>query len=182
MSIKLNTFMTLYNTKKTDEEKLKILLEHIKNEYVPYEKKYEVAKAIVDTCYWKKVTDSGEKDSKVFYIDSVAKYMITCISIFDLYTDIERQKNDSKMLDDFNILNKNRIFDLLIQNIDEIELKEFNMILQMVCDDVLMNEYEIHSFINKQISRFSKLVDVFSRYILNNVDIENIINKIGIEK
>lgn len=183
MGIKLTAFMTAYKFKKNDEEKLNMVKEHIKNEYIPYEKKADIAKAIADASYWRKVEDSNGNEYSELHVDSVAKYMLTCISMFDLYTDIERSKSKGNMLDDFNILNENGIFDILIQNMDERELKEFNMILDMTCDDVVFNEYENHAYITKQINKIGKVVNDVLSPIISQLDIgkiENIIEQVNV--
>ena len=158
MSTKLTAFITAYKFRKTDEEKTDFLKEHIKSDYVPFEKKADIAKAIVQASYYVKEKDINGNEVQKFRADSIAKYMLTCMSLFDLYTDIERSKNEGKMLEDFNILNGYGIFDALIQNIQPRELKEFNMIMQMTVDDLLTNEYEAHSFIRNQVERFGSLI------------------------
>lgn len=173
MSIKLSFFMTKYKMKKTEEEKIEFIKEHIKNEYVPFEKKADIAKAIVDNSYWRDEEFNGEK-KKILHVDSIANYMLKCIAIIDFYTDIERQKGDGKMLDDFNTLNESGIFDLVIQNIDQRELKEFNMILQMVQDDVIANECENHAFISQQVERFGKLIGAALSPVISQLDIGQI--------
>ena len=166
--------MTLYNTKKTDEEKLALIRKYINNAYVPYEKKADVAKAIIDNSYYKDEIDLNGKSHRIFHIDSVAKYMLTCMAILDLYTTIERSKGNGKMLEDFNLLNEHKVLDLVIQNVDDRELKEFNMVLQMTSDDVMTNEYENHAFISKQLDRFGELINVIITQITSNIDISEI--------
>lgn len=178
MGITLKTFMALYNSKKSDEDKEQLIREHIIGDYIPYEKKADIANAIVDISYWKKEKDFSGLETKILYVDSVAKYMLTCMAMLDLFTDIERKKNNGNMLEDFNLLNSNGIFDILAQNIDERELKEFNMILQMICDDVITNEYENHAFITKQIDRFGRLIGASIAPILENIDINQIMEMI----
>ena len=78
MSIKLSFFMTKYKMKKTDEERLQFVNEYIKNEYVPFETKADVAKAIVGTSYWRTEKIDGNK-RKVLHVDSVANYMLKLI-------------------------------------------------------------------------------------------------------
>ena len=170
MSIKLNTFITMYKIRKTDEEKLEFIKEHIKSDYIPFEKKADVAKAIIQASYYVNEKDINDNDIKKFHVDSVAKYMLTCMSIIDLYTDIERNKNEGKMLEDFNVLNEYGIFDVLIQNIQPRELKEFNMIIQMTADDLLTNEYEMHSFIRNQVERFGTLISTAVKPFIDQFD------------
>ena len=102
--------------------------------------------------------------------------------MLDLYTDIERSKNEGKMLDDFNRLNGNGIFDMIIRNIDERELREFNMVIQMTADDLLANEYENHEFIKNQVERFGSLIGTSLKPILEGLDmskIQEVISQIG---
>ena len=181
MAIKFTAFMTAYKFKKTDEEKEQMVKEHINHDYVPYEKKADIAKAIADACYWQKEKDADGNEYKILHVDSVAKYMCTCMAMFDLYTDIERKKGGS-MLEDFNTLNSAGILDLVIQNIDQRELKEFNMIVQLTCDDVVANEYENHAYITKQVERFGKLIGTALLPVLQGLDmgkVQEVINQIG---
>ena len=173
MAIKITAFMNAYKFRKTDEEKLDMIKKYIKNEYVPYEEKADVAKAIVDNSYWKtRKEENGEV--KYLHIDSVACYMLKCMAIVDLYTDIERQKGDGKMLEDFNTLNQFGILDLIVQNIDQRELREFNMILQMTEDDVISNEFENHAFISKQVERFGTLIGTALSPVISQLDLGQI--------
>lgn len=165
--------MTKFNIKKTEEEKLQMVREHILDQYVPFEKKADIAKAIVDNSYWRNEKIDGEK-RKVLHIDSVANYMLKCMAIVDLYTDIERQKGDGKMLEDFNTLNGSGVLDFIIQSISQRELKEFNMILQMTQDDVIANEFENHAFISQQVERFGKLVGTALSPVISQLDIGQI--------
>ena len=173
MSIKLSFFMTKYKMKKTDEERLQFVKEYIKNEYVPFETKADVAKAIVDTSYWRTEKIDGNK-RKVLHVDSVANYMLKCMALVDLYTNIERQKNEGKMLEDFNTLNGSGILDMIIQSINPRELKEFNMVLQMTQDDVIANEFENHAFISQQVERFGQLIGTALSPVIEQLDFEQI--------
>lgn len=172
--MKLTPFMTMYKTKKTPEKQIEFIKEHVKNDYVPYEKKADVAKAIVKASYYQRTKNRGEIEREEFHIDSVAKYMLTCLSMVDLYTDIERSKNEGKSLEEFNVLNGSGVLDLIIQNIDDRELKEFNMVLQMTCDDLMANEYENHAFIRAQVERFGNLISATLSPIIEKLDVEEI--------
>lgn len=172
--MKLSAFMTAIKFRKTPEEKEKIVREHMKNEYVSYEKKADIAKAIIDNCYWTEIKDANGNLNKVFHIDSVAKHMCTCMALVDLYTDIERQKSDGKMLEDFNTLNGSGLLDMILSNIDQRELKEFNMVLQMVGDDEITNEYENHAFIAQQVERFGTLTGNVLLPIVSQLDLNKL--------
>ena len=174
MAINLSSFMATYKHKKTDEEREAFVKEHIVREYVPYEQKADVAKAIVDVCFWRTYKDSSGVERKELYVDSISKYMLICMAIVDLYTDITRQKVEGKMLEDFNTLNKYNVIDLIISLINERELKEFNMVVQMTCDDLMTNEYENHAFIAKQVDRFGELVGAILSPVISQLDMGKI--------
>jgi len=154
------------------DEKKEYVKSHVLFDYVPFEKKMTVAQAIVDACFWK--TDEANENIKELHVDSVGKYMVTCMSIFDVYTDIDRGKESENMLDCFNELNRRGVFDYLVEVMDQRELKEFNMVLDLVCQDVFTNEYENHAFISKQINRFATLVGNVILPMFKDVDIDQL--------
>lgn len=174
MVIKISAFIMAYKHKKTDDEKKDYLMQHIKREYIPYEYKADIARAIVDASYYKNQKSVDGKEQRVFYIDSVAKHMLTCMAIVKLFTTIECSSKDGKMLEEFNSLNSLGIFDLIIQCVNQRELKEFNMVLQLTCDDIMANEYENHAYISKQIDRFAWIISGIIEPTLKDLDIENI--------
>ena len=96
------------------------------------------------------------------------------MSMVELYTDIERSKVKGSMLDDFNALNGSGVLDLIVQNVDDRELKEFNMVLQLVYDDLMTNEYELHSFIGKQTERFGELLGAILLPVLSQLDLDKV--------
>ena len=164
----INTFLELY--KKGQE----YIEDHINNNYIPYETKADVAKAIIDSCCWtiEKLPDGTE--IKRFHVDSVGKYMLSCISLIDLYTDLERDKEEGKMLEDFNNLNGYGIFDSLVSELNKNEIKEYNMVIQMTYEDAITNYYEPHAFISSQMERFGTLISTVLVPMLENIDIDKV--------
>ena len=174
MAIKIGAFLNALKFRKTDEEKKEFVKSHIVNSYIPYEKKVAAAQRIVDVSYWITEPSVDDKERKVLHINSTAKYMLTCMTVIDLFTDIERQHGENKMLDDFNNLNSLGIFDILISNINEREFKEFEMVLRMICDDTITNEFENHAFITKQLNRFGDILSVTLSPIMAQLDVDKI--------
>lgn len=170
----IDIFMVQYKSKKTAEDKAAFVRKHIKSNYIPFETKADTAHAIVASCYWRTAKDINGDDYEEFYIDSIAKYMLTCMSMVELYTDIDRRIADSTMLEDFNTLNESGVIDLIINSIDDRELKEFNMVIQMACDDAIANEYENHAFIRQQVERFGYLIGNTLAPVLGRLDINKI--------
>lgn len=127
----------------------------ITDSYVPYEEKDARCRMIIDKTYYTKDTSGN----KTFKVNSPAKYMMFCLVFIDTHTNIKI--NYKKNLDDFNLLNQTDFLDKLITEIPH-EYKEFKMILDMTEDDLYKNKYEIHSYINEQITRIEKIASILS--------------------
>ena len=151
-----------------------IICNHINDEYVLFENKVDAAKSIVDACYWDTEKDDFGNSRSVLNINSILKYYLTHMVILELFTDLEKSSDGKQMLDDFNQLNRRGIFKRINQNINSDELSEFNEILQMVCDDVIANEYEGHAFVTKPMERFKNLCIYVFQPILKELDFEKI--------
>ena len=140
--------------KKYDEGKCDIF-EIMNPHYVSYEMKITICEKVIENSYYKK---SSDEKTKRLHINSPAQYMLYCLCLVKEYTYIEIDL--SKSLEEFNLLNESELLDVIISNIPERELKEFRMILDMVGNDVLQNEYETYAFISNQVERFGELTGV----------------------
>lgn len=164
------------------EQTKQALLEKVMNpHYVPYEMKITICEEIIENSYYKKSNDGTI--TKRLHVNSTAKYMLYCLWLVKQYTYIE--VDFSKSLEEFNLLNESEILDIIYSSIPEKEHKEFQMILDMVENDLLQNEYEIHAYISNQVERFGELfghimkpaLDRFSD-VLENMD-EKTINNVA---
>lgn len=164
------------------------LLEKVMNpHYVSYEMKITICEKIIENSYYTKDVDGNNKR---LYVNSPAKHMMYCLWLVKQYTYIEI--DFSNALEEFNLLNEHGLLDLIYSNTPEKEHKEFCMILDMVENDVLQNEYETHAFILNQVERFGELLGhvvkpALDRFgdILENMDektINNIIDKLNKSK
>ena len=174
-------FYEKYTSSKSDEVKNILLQSVIKNKYVAYEEKVTICEAIVNATYYIKENINGIETKKL-HINSPAQYMHYCLWIVKTYTHIKIDFKQS--LEEFNLLNKIDLIDIIFSMISEKELKEFRMIFDMVAGDVIQNEYEPHAFIANQVERFGKLFGTIAKPAINqfgkaieNMD-ENTINKI----
>ena len=108
-------------------EVTEILRQHVENGYIPIMSKKACAERIIEqTCY---------EDGR-FRVDSVAKFVWTCMTMLQLYTDIESED----IVADFDKLNEAWIFDLLLKEIEEHEMREFNTVVDMVFSDAMLEE------------------------------------------
>lgn len=173
-------FCKKYNTSSIEEKEL--LVEEIMNShYVSYEMKIAICEKIIENSYYRK--SEGEKTKKI-HINSPAKYMLYRLYLVKQYTNIEI--DFSKTLEEFNLLNEYCLFDVILQRIAHKEIEEFNMILDMVKNDVINNEYETHAFFSNQIERFGELFGhiakpAIDRFVdvLENMDEKTIDKMVG---
>lgn len=119
------------------------LQDHIITEYALLEDKQNVAERIATVTY---------RDNRR---DSVGRYMLTEMAYIELYTDLEVGEN---MLDAFNALNAEGIFEEMGDIIPAKEYCELRQIIDMACRDREYNENEPHNFVRTQVARFGELI------------------------
>ena len=77
-------------------------------------------------------------------------------AIFSLYTKIDISAKES--VKDFDMLDKYNLIDIVLDSVPQDELSKFDTVMKMCTDDFIANNYEIHSFINKQIDKVTELL------------------------
>lgn len=169
--MKIDMFLKLYESKQTPESKEKLVADHVKNIQVKYSDKVDRAGIIAKHSYYEKQVGADGVEREVFHQNSAAKYMLYYLTLVDLYTDLEIDFKES--LDTFEKINGS-ILDTIISYIDDRELKEFQMLLEFACDDILTNEYEMHSFIRNQAERFGSLIGNIISPALQGLDTNKI--------
>ena len=167
--MKIDTFIKLYNTKKTDEEKINAIKQIMKNNHVSYSDKVNRAGIIAQNSYHVKQKNLDGNEREVFQQNSAAKYMLYSLTLVDLYTNLEIDYKQS--LEIFELLDGD-IIDIIISLIDDREKKEFRMLLDFACDDLFVNEYEPHAFIKNQVERFGYLIGTILAPVLENIDLD----------
>lgn len=150
--MKFDTFITLCINKMKNGGLQEFIDEHVKNKYVPLEEKIARVDVIIKNTFYEK----NDNDEQVLHINSVANHMFTNLTLVDLYTDIEI--DFKKSLDQYNKLKESGILDMILMNIDKQEIEEFLMVHKYMQNDIMENEYNIHSFIKQQVERFGKLI------------------------
>lgn len=169
--MKIDTFLKLYNTKKTEEEKAATIAQIMNNAHIGYADKVDRAGIIAKNSYHIKETGVDGVEREVFRQNSAAKYMLYSLTLVDLYTTLELDFKQSLEL--FEKIN-GEILDMIIMSIDERERKEFQMLLDFACDDLLVNEYEPHAFIREQVERFGSLFGTIIAPAIENIDVNKI--------
>lgn len=169
MAVKTYTvtdFCKKYNSMKANESKIALIQSVMNTGYVPFEKKITICEMIVNATYYKKEIKNG-METKKLHINSPSQYMSYYLWIIKEYTHI--QIDFTKSLDEFNLLNKTGLLDIIVGYIPEGELKEFRMLLDMVASDAMANEYETHAFIANQIERFGQLFGAIAKPALESL-------------
>ncbi len=142
--------------------------EHIIQRYVPIEEKQARAKLIVQSSSVEVDAEGNES----YRANSVAKYVLTGLTLLELYTDVQRTGD---VLKDFNQLNERRIFAEIVKEVNEDEIEEFYEVIKMEEEDLAQNEFEPHGFIKEQVERFGTLIGT----ALSGIDWEELVNRLS---
>lgn len=163
----VNEFVTKYKVIKNEDTAKEYVEKHIKNVYVPYEKKIDICERIINA------TSYIEVDGvKIYKKNSPAEFMLFELNIIDLYTDIKVDFNS--MLAEFNMLNEFGLIEAIASLIPTREYVEFNTLLDMKKDDTYQNERDLVSWFE---TKYSALSLAFSG-IIEKLDSEDIVNLI----
>ena len=169
--MRIETFLQVYKTKKTDDEKKQAIDSIMKNETIKYSDKVDRTGLIAQKSYHVMRSDVNGVEHEVFEQNSAAKYMLYSLTLVDLYTtlDIDYKKS----LEQFELLN-GEVLDLIVGSIPKRELKEFQMLLDFACDDIMTNEYEPHAFVRGQVERFGSLINAVLSSVVKDIDVAQI--------
>lgn len=135
--------------------------------YLPFVNKLTVAERLVDfsTFLYENYTDeNGEtkrrKTDKI-RVNSVVQYLLFCRTVIENYTNLTVESEG--FYEEYDLLKTSGLFDVLFgsESNDALlpmdDISELKQIVKMCQEDVLYNETEIHSFVEKQVDRFKTL-------------------------
>lgn len=147
--ISVSEVVKRYNTFSSDELKKKYVQSLIiQDKYVDYLVKVKYAQDII-------TISSLDNNGKIKF-NSSKKYMLYVSAILNLYTKIDISSKES--VKDFDMLDKYNLIDEILDTVPQDELSKFDTVMKMCTDDFIANNYEIHSFINKQIDKVTELL------------------------
>ena len=163
--IKINKFVDDYKQCVSDEAKQNYLKKTLfVYSHLSYMTKANLAKKIIDSCYW---SDDPVSHSKIFTRNSVAKNLLYYRSIVENYTNLV--VSDNIFVNDYDNLYKHGLLDIIMNSIPEKELNEYNKVLQLTEDDYVFNYTEPHNFLSSALSKigyFSK--DILPKFLNND--------------
>lgn len=147
----------LLKIKSADNNENKPLIDYIKahiiKEYVSYVDKCNYATRIIRATSYMNIND----DSKVFRQDSTSRYVLHCLALIDLYTDIEIDYSNN-IIQDFDMLEQRGLIAQIIAQISDVEVNRFDMIMSMKYEDLMENERSVNSMIQDAMTSINKVL------------------------
>lgn len=177
--MKIFELVKKYENCATEDLKNRCLKDNIEiMPYIPFISKVHMAKKIIEG-------SSFNKDGYI-HIDSTVRYLSFCQALIQLYTNLERDETTVTETDgttstyptewhfEYDALKKSGILDKLISNGEESlipysEIVEFNTIMDMIYNDTIKNEYEIHGYIDKRINIVKDTIKTSCEPVVNAV-------------
>lgn len=171
----IKNFINEYKNIATDRLKEDYLKDnlHIKT-YLPFLTKVTLADKLA------KVTTLDKETGNV-NVKSDVNYLLFCRMIIEQYTDL--QVETEGFYEEYDLLNESGLLDKIMQIIPEKEISEFKMLCDFKQKDILTNQYEMHSYISNQVTRFGELIGITLKPIMEKISdqLENMDEK-DIEK
>jgi len=167
-TIYLKDFIDKFNDIEDDEKRNEYVASFIKRNYVSYGEKVDSCHRIINSSYYV----NGEDQTVFLHINSPAAFMLFCLEIVSQYTSII--VDYSNAVDSYDILRKSSIIDMIFSFIPKYELKEYDMVLDMVKGDVIQNEYEPHAYLRNLVDRFARVSGVtlvgIQKFLEDNIE------------
>lgn len=145
--MKIEEFINGYKNATKKEDYVK---KHITNNYVPYSTKVAQCKKLVDVTSYVNINDK-----KMYYVNSPAQALLYNLLMVDLYTDIDLSYSE----EEFDMLDSDGLIDVILANISTNELTRFTEVLAMTKQDLIENERDFVSFIDKKIDALNLMAD-----------------------
>ena len=150
---------------------------HIKT-YLPFLKKDAIARVLVDRStykyenYTKEDGTIGSRKTDEIKVNSVAQYLLFCRVVIENYTDLEVETEG--FFEEYDALKQSGLLDKLMVGSENVppmipisEISELHTLVDMKQKDEIFNRTEIHNYVTEQIERFSALVNVISKPVMD---------------
>jgi hypothetical protein len=140
------------------KEKVKVV------QYVPYLTKVALAENIVKQSSYARNEEGKIEQPERIKVNSALRYVLFVTTVIKTYTNIDFDGAD--MMTGFDTLNECGLVEAIFEKIAEKELAEFRTVLDMALEDFMVNEYETHTFISRQVTRVTDVLGVFLEPLL----------------
>ena len=156
--------------------------------YIPFIEKNSLADRLVDIStyqyedYTKEDGTIGRRKTDRIHINSTVQYLLFCRLVIENYTNLIVETDG--FFEEYDLLKSSGLLDRLMINTETTlslipmdEITELRAILDMKQKDILFNTTEIHNYINSLVERFSDVINVLSKPIMDKV-VEQLENNI----
>ena len=168
--ISIKKFAQEYNNRATESLKKQYIKDNLEiTPYVPFVTKV----ALIDNLI--KITMLDKETGNV-KVNSITEYLLKTRIFIENYTNLTVETDG--FFEEYDELKKSGLFTILFFGDDEKntpplipveEIAEFNHLLDVKRNDVMVNKYEIHSFITEQVDRFKALDEATLTPLVNAV-------------
>lgn len=159
-------FVKEYNNVAIENLKKKFLEDNLDViKYISYKNKCDLAKRIVEHTSFERDED-GKLTNNVNF-NSAAKHLLVTLNIINEWTNINI--DFKKGVDEYDILAKNNLINIIYKSIPQTEIDEFYFILQMTSEDLVNNTLSAQAFVSNQIRRITDLAEVISTPIIEQL-------------
>lgn len=170
----IKSFCAEYNNLATDALKARYIKDKLEiNTYVPFVNKVALAEGILNATMIDKTTGNVKQNS-------TAEYLLLTRVLVENYTNLTVETPG--FFEEYDELRKTGLFNKLLVGDENTlplipyeEITEFKHILSLKRSDILSNKYEIHSFIQDQVERFSTIGSTILKPALDKIG-EGILN------
>ena len=154
----IREFVEKYEAIATDRLKEDYIKDNLHTKtYLPFLTKVTLADKLA------KVT-TLDKDTGNVNVKSDANYLLFCRMIIEQYTDLQIETEG--FYEEYDLLNESGLLDKIMQMIPEKEISEFKMLCDFKQKDLITNQYEMHSYISNQVTRFGELIGLTLKPIM----------------
>ena len=126
---------------------------HIITDYVDFNRKHQLCEHIIKTTMY---DEEGE-----FHQNSIGRYLSFIPVILKEYTDLELI--EETYTEDFSLLDRYDLINLIIKYLPGKEYKDFNMIFDMLIDDIYANR-NIISYIDKKLGSTATMFEIYENF------------------
>lgn len=196
----IKSFVETYNNYTTESLKDRYIKEKLEiKSYLPFLRKDALATVLAERTTYKHETYTkedgtvGQKKTDVIRVNSTAQYLLFCRVVIENYTNLTVETDG--FFEEYDLLKQSGLLDKLMVGTEQVaplipadEIGELRSLLELKQKDILFNQTEVHNYISGQVERFSTLLGVTLKPVLDKIaesiekmddkDIEKLGNKI----
>lgn len=150
----IKEFVEKFEKLSSDQLKENMIKSIISREYAPVLEK----KVVLDAMFEKSLM---EKDG-IKYVDKFLLNINMTFAILCLYTTFQFDKDGGVLFDDYDLLVKHNIFDIILMKIGKREISELTNIVNNI-EETFDNMHTFEAYIAGQITRFSTMAGIVTK-------------------